>query len=108
MRNRSAKDHSNSVTDKSLGSVENICAFFFNDLFLSYVYAWGSMSTWVLVPTKTKRGANNPLKLESQVIEGHLTYVLGTKLRSSGRAVTLLTIEPSYQSHLCAFITASF
>lgn len=41
-------------------------------------------------PCGGQKKALGPLKLESQVVESHQTWVLGTYLKSSGRAVHAL------------------
>lgn len=48
---------------------------------------------------KEKKGALDSLGLELQVVD-YTTLVLGTRLKSSGRAASRFTSEPSLQSHI--------
>lgn len=45
-----------------------------------------------------------PLDLELQVVVIHPAWVLGTKLKSSGRAAAFLMAEPSFQSPEDAYL----
>ena len=48
------------------------------------------------VPSEETKGMSGPLALKLQVVVSHPTWVLGTKLRSSGEQ-PVLTAEPSLQ-----------
>jgi hypothetical protein len=48
------------------------------------------MCTCVQIPEKAKKGASDPMMLELKVVVCHLMCVLGTELRSSAGAASVL------------------
>jgi hypothetical protein len=46
--------------------------------------------TFMGVPKVSRKGHPNPLELELQVVESHLTWIQGTELRSPGGAASIL------------------
>lgn len=63
------------------------------------------MCTWIQVPVES-RGIRFPQELELQAVLNHLTWLLETELRSSGKQYVLLTAEPPFQ-HPPFFLTWS-
>lgn len=74
--------------------------FFFSSSFRNFLSKFMTMCVWFLVgatymqgPAKARKGCQI-LELELQVVVGHLTWVLGIKLGSPGKAVCTFNQQP--------------